>query len=116
MNKKYIKRQITLDKLGIPMNSQVKEYYDYFHQLIDINNLGEVRHNDYPNNIFWQKEGKVILEYDIKNERFWVDYYTIWSKFEEKYKLKYTNISSLLKGMLEEAFKLRATTTIFRHR
>lgn len=110
MNKKYIKRQITLSKLGIPMDSQLKEYYDYFHHLIDINNIEELTHEDYPDTIFWRKDGEVILEYNIKNEHFWVDYDVIWKKFGEKYLFNYIDISELLGGMLEEAFKLRVTT------
>ena len=115
MNRKYITRQITSHKLGIPMSKDIKKYYDCFYQLIgDINELEELVHDDYPNTIFWRKDGKVILEYKIKNECFWVDYYTIWSKFEEKYRLNYNNISSLLGGMLEDAFKLKVTTTFNR--
>ena len=43
MNKQFIKRQITLHKLGLPMDEDIKEYYDCFYQLIgDINELDKL--------------------------------------------------------------------------
>lgn len=110
MNKKYIKRQITLHKLGIPISEDIKDYYEYFHLLIG--NIKDFEELIYGNRISWMKNKIEALHYDKERSIFWIDYNIIWKNFEEKYDLDYDSISILLEGILEEDFKLRVDKAI----
>jgi len=45
-----------------------------------------------------------------ENKNFYLSYNGIWSKFEEKTKLQYTDIQSIVKDVLEEGFKFKGIT------
>jgi len=49
---------------------------------------------------------------DIKNCTIWVNYYQIWSFFEEFFLMKYEEIQGILKDWLEETYKLRGVTPV----
>jgi len=60
-------------------------------------------------------EGGVESEWRFekyKSKNFYLSYNGIWSKFEEKTKLQYTEIQSIVKDVLEEGFKLKEITPI----
>jgi len=88
--------------------------------------------NEYPNSLFAFKnddclfeiyngdglnQKKIIanyrfgLEQDFKNAAFWFHYDKIWSVFESKFDMKYNDIQSFMKGMVEKHFKIRGITT-----
>ena len=56
--------------------------------------------------VYYKKEGKVIMEQDLKNGDFWFQYDKIWSVFETKYSMKYEEIQMFLKSMLDLHLKL----------
>ena len=60
----------------------------------------------YPDLIFFRKDGKVIMEQNLKNKYFWFDYYEIWSFFEKFFNMYYTEIQEVLRFWLENTFKL----------
>jgi hypothetical protein len=51
------------------------------------------------------------LEQDLKNHSFWFNYDKIWSVFESKFSMKYTEIKSFMNGMVEKHFKMNGVTT-----
>ena len=77
--------------------------------------LEVIEHPDYPNSIFYKKNGKVVMEQDKKTKRFWFSYSEIWSFFESFFSMKYKEIRGLLEIWLEEAFKLKGYTPHFPH-
>ncbi len=60
---------------------------------------------------------KIIANYrfgsgqDLKNHSFWFNYDKIWSVFESKFSMKYTEIKSFMNGMVEKHFKMKGVTT-----
>ena len=77
------------------------------------NKLEIVKSKKYPNSIFFRKDGKVVMEQDLKNKFFWFDYYEIWSFFEKFFNMNYTEIQALLRFWLENTFKLEGYTPVF---
>ena len=65
----------------------------------------------YPDYIFFMKDGKVIFEYDKKNEFVYISYNKIWSFLESFFGLKYEEIQDLTKEWVEGHYKLRVITT-----
>jgi hypothetical protein len=53
----------------------------------------------------YHKDGQWIFYQDCKNERFWTHYYNYWEIFESKFHLKYDEIGSITKYLVEEALK-----------
>ncbi len=47
------------------------------------------------------------LEQDLKNYSFWFNYDKIWSVFESKFGMNYTEIQSFMNGMVEKHFLKR---------
>jgi len=50
-------------------------------------------------------------EQDLKNTEFWFNYDKIWSVFESKFGMNYSEIQSFMNGMVEKHFKIRGVTT-----
>ena len=69
-----------------------------------------VTHPDYPNSIFFKKNGKVVMEQDMKSKTFWFDYNNIWSFFEIVFDMESQEIQGVLNKWLEETFKLEGYT------
>jgi hypothetical protein len=63
-----------------------------------------------PNSIFYKKNGKVVMEQNKKNERFWFSYEDIWSFFESFFGMKHLEIRDVLRYWLDETFKLGGYT------
>ena len=72
--------------------------------------LEVIEHPDYPNSIFYKKNGKVVMEQDKKNKEFWFSYSQIWSFFKSFFSMEYKEIQGVLKIWLDEAFKLKGYT------
>lgn len=43
---------------------------------------------------------------DFKNNDFWIDFYTIWEKFEERFNMSYEEVSHFMKVMLTKHFNI----------
>lgn len=111
MNKTYIKRQLTLHKLGFPMNKDIQEYLDYFNKII-----GDPTHYKKECGKYLKYKGYIyskndieLLFYEKENEIFDMGYHNIWYKFEEKFELNYEEVSDLLSCLLEEIFKCKVS-------
>ena len=77
--------------------------------------LEVIEHPDYPNSIFYRKNGKVVMGLNNEYKRFWFHYHDIWSFFKSFFGMKYQEIQEILRYWLEETFKLEGYTPIPRH-
>ena len=73
----------------------------------------KIDEDNYPNIIFWFRNDKPIFDYDKKGGYFFCNYCLVWSVFESEFGLNYNQISKLIKGRVEEHFKLKNVTPFF---
>jgi len=74
-------------------------------------NLKQVKLKDYPNDIFYFKDDKVIFEqYLLNTTLFFVNYYLIWGVFETKFNYNYQEIRNLIKRIVEQSYKMTEIT------
>ena len=97
-NKKYHRKLLT-EKYPIK-----KE--DRFLELID-----DLEVKNYPDSVFLFKGDFFLFEQDSKNDRFWVNYYEIWSVFESEYHMNYEEIQSFIKYMGGKTFQNEGVNT-----
>jgi hypothetical protein len=69
---------------------------------------------EYPDYIFFMKDGEIIFDYYKKNGIVYISYDKIWSFLENFFGLEYEEIQDLTKEWVEEHYKLRVTTTFTR--
>ncbi len=63
----------------------------------------------YPNSIFYMNsKGDYVLE--IMNNNLWVRYNGFWTVLQNKFKLEYEDIQSIIKYVVEETFKQKVNT------
>jgi len=72
--------------------------------------LEVVTSDEYPNSIFYRKNGEVVMEQNKKTKDFWFDYNEIWSIFERFFGMEYKEIQSFLRYWLEETLNLEGFT------
>ena len=83
---------------------------DWMNKNYSPDQLETFEHPDYPNSIFYKKNGKLVIEQNRKYKEFWFDYDDIWSFFRSIFSMTYGEIHGLLKIWLEETFKLEGYT------
>jgi len=64
----------------------------------------------YLNSIFWEKNGKILFEQDLKTMYLWVEYDSIWAIFEKVFGLKYSEIQQFIKDQVEEHLNWKGFT------
>ena len=64
----------------------------------------------YPNYIFFVKDDEILFQQDVKNKYFHVKHSLIWSVFENKYGLNYSETQAFIKDRLETHLKLEVYT------
>ena len=74
-----------------------------------------VKSEEYPNIIFYRKDGVVVMEQDKENRHFWFSYEEIWSFFESFFGMEDEQIQEVLGYWLEETLKLKGYTPLFHH-
>ena len=99
-------------KFIITENQKEKIALNWMNNNFSPDQLEVVEHPDYPNSIFYRKNGIVVMEQDKKTKEFWFHYDKIWSFFESFFSMKYKEIQGLLDIWLEEAFKLKGYTPV----
>ena len=68
----------------------------------------------YPDYIFYMKGGDVIFDCNRKNGRCYISQDEIWSFLESVFQLEYEEIQAITKEWVEEDYKLKVTTSVFR--
>jgi hypothetical protein len=66
---------------------------------------------EYPDYIFHMKDGRCILQHNIKNGYVCVNHREIWRFFENNFSMKFEQIQEVTKLWVEEHYKLGLTTT-----
>ena|SRR3970040_1586539 len=82
---------------------------DRFLELIDDLEI-KIDKKIYPKSTFFFKGDVLLFEQDSKNDTFWCNYYEIWSVFGKEYHMKYEEIQSFIKNMMERHFKMKVFT------
>lgn len=111
MNETYIKRQLTLHKLGFPMDKYIQEFFDLFNKLIgDPNELTKV-YGKYSNMIghIYSKNNTQLLFHCDDNETFFINYYKILLKFERKFGIGYIEMCNILCCILDSTFNYKVS-------
>ena len=99
----------TIKSLGI---NRIKHAYgnNPLEFLDNFKNLEKVESPDYPNEILFVKNGKVLMVQDKKTKIFWIDYDNIWSFFEKVLGIEQREIKEILTKWLEDDFKVKGYT------
>ena len=66
--------------------------------------------DNYPNYIFFMKDGKIIFDYDKKNGKVFVDNNEIWRVLDSYLKIESKQIQVLVKLWVEEYYGLNVTS------
>jgi len=111
MNNKQIIKDILIEELSKCNN---------FNYYVDIGNLNLVINTKklyqslIDNSYFFEGgiDSKVLFQNNF-NKIFFLSYYNIWYKFEDKTQLKYLEIQSIVKDVLEESFKIKYIIPLF---
>jgi len=67
-------------------------------------------YNSDESELIYHKDGQWIFYQDCKNEKFWAHYKRYWEIFESNFNLKYEEIQSITKLLVEEALKREVPT------
>lgn len=114
MNRKYIKRQLTLNELGYPMDKDVQEYIDYFYEIIGNPKSLKKEYGEYydiKGYMYFKNNNRLLFYTDFKT--FFLNYHEIWISFKSKFKLRHKEEGELLCGLLESVFKCEVKTINF---
>ena len=104
----------------ISWKKQVEDrYIEYEKLFLELTHLDELEIKfdfiEYENYLFhFYNESELFLQ-DKKNGWFYMNYTKIWSIFGSKYNLKYDDIQSITKDIVEKHFKLKDIITTFRN-
>ena len=72
-----------------------------------------VTSEDYPNSVFFRKNGKVVMEQDKESRYFWFSHKEIWSFFESFFGMEDEQIREVLRYWLEETLELKGYTPLW---
>jgi hypothetical protein len=109
----------SLDKLTGPSKEEIWKNFGYdktfdtpkefFLDVIDGLKIKE--ESKYSDHIFWEKDGNILFEQDLKSKYLWVEYYHIWIVFENIFDMKYYDIQSFINNMVEEYLNWKGFTS-----
>ena len=96
---KQILRDIKLSEvLGTELNPLSKKVKDYIDSKLE--GLIQFEMGNYPDSIFYKKDGIILFEQDLKNEWLRCSYEHYWSFFDKEIGLRYSEIQELTRGMM----------------
>ena len=105
--------QSTIDNVGGWKNFckvlKIESPMDFLHLFDDLEKFQSVENEDWT--LFRYKKGDNYMIYSRKNGVVYINYHEIWSFFEYKFDLDYTEIQSLTKGWLGKVYNLWGVTT-----
>ena len=97
-------------KFIITENKLEKVVLAWMNKNFNPNQLEIVKSENYPNSIFFKKNGVFVMEQDKTYQDFYFDYDNIWSFFESFFGMKYQQTQQVLTKWLEETLKLEGYT------
>ena len=97
-------------KLLITENQKERIALDWMNKNFSPDQLEVVTSEEYPNPIFYRKNGKVVMEQDKTNKNFYFDHDEIYSFFESFFGMKYKEWQGVMRIWLKETFNLRGYT------
>ena len=100
-------------KFIITENQKEKIALNWMNKNYSPDQLEVVESPEYPDSIFYKKNGKVVMEQDREYKEFYFDYDEIWTFFKSIFSMENNEIQGLLKIWLEETFKLEGYTPHF---
>lgn len=104
--------KIAIEFIKNDKNEEMKEFL-----LSWINGCTVDLNVDFPDSIFYKKDGEVIFEIKKfnfeKTSYFLVDYDKIWSAFDNKLNLNFDDTQSFIKNVVEDALKLESVKPHF---
>src|SRR6478735_2045338 len=98
-------RKIKINSLGMyEFNDSEKELVNFIKE--NMLNLKQVKLKYYPISNFYFKDDKYIFQHNFKSNDFYVNDELIWEVFKTKFGYNYQEIYNLIKGIVEQAYKL----------
>ena len=94
------------ENLGYYQSFETPE--EFFLYMID--GMKIKKQTKYPDSIFWEKNGKIIFEQDLKNNDLWVDYNSIWKILEKIFGFDNTEIDVFIEYWVEEYLDWKGLT------
>ena len=92
-------------------NRAIDKFISYFLEPHEVKTSSE-----YPNSLFWIKDGEVIAEIkkvnwkSLTSENFWL-HYRIWTEITEQFGFEYDETQSVINTWLEQHYNMRGLTT-----
>ena len=99
-------------KYIITENKLNKVALSWMNQNFSSDQLEIVKSEEYPNSVFFRKNGKVVMEQDKENKWFYFGYEEIWLFFESFFVMEFKQIQEVLRYWLEKTFKLEGYTPV----
>src|SRR6478735_403583 len=102
-----------LEDLNIIFNhvKYSKENYELIEFIYNnILNLKQVKIVKYSGYLFYFKDNKCIFQQDLNYNDFYVNDELIWTVFDNEFNYKHSEIKTLIKGIVEQAYKLSEIT------
>ena len=93
-------------KFIITENKLERVILKFINNELNLDQFEIVEHPDYPNSIFFKRNGRVVMEQDKKTKIFWFDYDEFWGYFMDIFGLDDKQIRIKFKHWLEETLKL----------
>ena len=101
-------RKYKLHRLGIIVDNDCLNIIKFIED--NVLNLIQFNYPDYPEYIFYMKDDKNYLQYNIRNQELYVRYKWIWDVFYKQFKLGDTEIQQIMKDIVEDHYKLKVET------
>lgn len=123
MNKTYIKRQLTLNEIGIPMSKDLQDYMDYFYEIVGdpksltkrdgyyIGSTGELY--SLSENVGDELIFCCDFMFDNEYKEVIIDNQNIVHKFLAKFNISIQNLRKLFIALMEYFFNYKIYTIVF---
>ena len=112
MNVDIFKRNIKLQELGIELSDMEQKLLDFLNE--NLSGLNIYTTHTYSNPLFFGKnKDNLILKYNKENGYLYTHYDKIWSFFESKFDMEYTDIQKLIGWYVGETLNLKVNHTRF---
>jgi hypothetical protein len=67
----------------------------------------------WPNYLFFAKNGEIWFELNQKNNNLWCRYETVWRVFETEFGINYNEIQIIIQEQVEQAYGLKGITPLY---